>query len=138
MRDISGRVAAYNKIEVSEERFRDFASAAADRFWETDENHKFTYVSPENDKFTQPSKELIGKVRWEIENSIAESEEWERYKSQVNARNSFRDFRYRIEESNGKIWYRRVSGVPYYDKEGSFRGYRGTATDETSEVLARH
>ena len=48
----------------SEHRFKDFADAASDWFWETDQNHKFTYVSQPYYDFTgfQP-EERLGRTR---------------------------------------------------------------------------
>ena len=44
-REISERSQAEEALRASEERFKDFAEAAADWFWEKDEDFKFTYLS---------------------------------------------------------------------------------------------
>ncbi len=47
--------AGYNRwrtqkeLDLREQRFRDFAESSSDWFWETDENHRFVYVSSESD-----------------------------------------------------------------------------------------
>lgn len=137
IRDISDRIEAQKKIEENEALFRDFANAAADRFWQTDEEHRFTYVTPNTEEFPQDTIGLNGKLRWEIEQFEADPEEWKKYKDCVNARENIRDFRFRYKHENGKIFYRRSSGVPFFDEDGVFKGYRGTTSDETAQVLAQ-
>ena len=43
VQDITQRKRTEDALRASEQRFRDFAAASADRFWETDEKHRFTY-----------------------------------------------------------------------------------------------
>jgi len=137
VRDISVRVAAQQALSASERKFRDFAQAAADRFWETDDQHRYTYNSPGNELFPNPSSVLKGKRRWEVAGFEAEETELARYLDAINNRRAFRTFRYRLTDENNDIWYRRASGIPLFDDKGDFVGYRGTTVDETNEVKAR-
>jgi PAS domain-containing protein len=55
-------------FSLGEARLMDFAESVADRFWETDEKHRYTYVSkrPE-DSYLADSNSMIGKARWELD-----------------------------------------------------------------------
>jgi len=55
---------------LNEARIRDFAEAAADRFWETDKNHRYTYVSkaPEGSNYLPRGGDWahpLGGERWQ-------------------------------------------------------------------------
>ena len=49
----------------------------------------------------------------------------------MTRREPFRDFRYKIPAPQGELRNWRVSGVPVFDQDGVFTGYRGTASDES-------
>jgi PAS domain S-box-containing protein len=75
IRDISERKKNEKFLAESEARFRDFAESAADRFWEVDEELRYTYVS-EHEKARFTPEEMIGKRRWELPEIDADSENW--------------------------------------------------------------
>ncbi|MEM9140209.1 MAG: ATP-binding protein, partial [Pseudomonadota bacterium] len=49
-------------------------------------------------------------------------------------RRPFRDFRFLIKHANGDLHHMSSSGVPVFDAEGAYQGYRGIATDRTELV----
>ena len=55
--EIQQRIEAEETLRDSEERFKDFAAAASDYFWETDENLRFSYFSEES-RFTEVRRYL--------------------------------------------------------------------------------
>ena len=138
VQDITQRKIAEEGLRASEQRFRDFASASADRFWETDETHRFTYMSPvPADSNLLPTEAFIGQRRL---NFIEIKDDTEKFKAQAEtlaARRPFRDFRFKILDCAGEIAHLRVNGTPFFDADGKFKGYRGTVVDETPEVKAR-
>jgi PAS domain S-box-containing protein len=139
VQDITERKVAEDALRESELRFRDFAGSSADRFWETDENHVFTYVSPvPADNNLHSSKEFIGRQRLNFIEINDDPERFERHAADLAARRPFRDFRFRIRDRFGGIAHLRVNGTPFFGPDGTFRGYRGTVVDETGEVEARN
>jgi len=139
-RDITPLVRAEERSALSEQRFRDFATASSDYFWETDEAHRFVFFSEEI--FTVlgiDAHELIGQTRLELgagQNVI--DSEWRKHLDALAARRPFRDFEYRaLPEDKKEVWVS-VSGQPTFDAEGEFTGYRGTARDITEKVKAQH
>ncbi len=136
--DITDRVRATRLLRESEQRFHDFADSAADRFWETDENYRITYLSPAPPGFNLPRvDEIIGRVRWELEGIDPDPEIWDAHRADIAGRHPFRDFRFRRTRPNGDVAHVRLNGKPFFDAEGKFTGYRGTHNDETELVEAR-
>jgi len=122
----------------SELRFRDFAGAASDLFWETGPDLRFLWVS-ENLKTLvgiSPSRPL-GKTRWEFADADPTDADWAGHVADMEARRPFRDFRYSIRSDAGDLVWLSISGLPVFDDTGQFRGYRGTAKNITTETLAQ-
>ncbi len=126
---------ADKNLRLSEERFRDFAESAADRFWETDSEFRFTFVTPPSGRLTRAKEILLGKQLWEIEH--LESDQWEKFHELVAQRQAIRDFRCTWTGNEEGLQYLHLTAIPYYDDDGEFAGYRGTTIDETDEVEAR-
>jgi len=121
-------------LRVSEQRFRDFADSISDRFWETDENHRFTWrLEPSEQLRLWPS--MIGKTRFELAGGDPlRSAHWQKHLDDLNARRPFRDFRYSLRDASGRLRFRSISGKPIYGGNGKFLGYRGTSTDITDNM----
>ena len=135
--DITDLKQAELALRGSEQRFHDFASAAADRFWESDDQHRITYLSPARDgSQTRPVEELYGKTRWQVPGSGTDKALWQRHRADLEARRPFRDFRFRQIDTEGEVRHFKINGRPVFDEEGEFKGYRGTTVDETEAVLA--
>ena len=126
-------------LQQSEARFKDFAEAASDWFWEMDTEFRFTSVS---ENFAQAAgaepEFLIGRTCWELAGvEDPESDKfWRNHLADVQARRPFRDLRYSVQVSGGMLLFVRVHGKPVFDEGGEFRGYRGVGIDETARILA--
>lgn len=124
-------------LRDSEARFRDFANASSDWFWETDVERRFTHFGGAALKMIgfEPARAL-GRRAFEVA-SLRPSEDADAIARAIAERRPFRDaiysYRLRAEETR----YLRVSGVPTFDAEGRFSGYRGVAADVTEERRAR-
>lgn len=135
--DVSEQIENQIKLKDSEERFRNYANAAADRFWELDENFRFTYVSDNRRGNLQFSpKNMIGKQRWELPGVNEDEPNWHIHRSDLEAHRSIRDFVYKRTHADGTSVWIKVLGDPVYNEGGEFKGYRGTNSDITAEVEA--
>ena len=137
--DVTERQLADEALRESEQRFRDYAEAASDWYWETDPDHKFTRITDYERLlalgFTPVSR--IGLTRWDYATDVeSEPEKWELHRSLLEARQPFRDFVYRAARSNGSPVFYKTSGKPVYDAKGVFLGYRGTGADVTATMRA--
>ena len=130
---------AAQALKDSEERFRDFAEASSDFFWEMDENLRFSYFS---ERFTEvtgvPADWLLGKIRQEsgIE-ADTDPEAYRRNLEDITAHRPFQNFVHTRRNTDGELIYLSISGVPVLDAEGIFQGYRGIGRDITATVEAR-
>ncbi|MDD9902528.1 MAG: PAS domain-containing sensor histidine kinase [Rhodospirillaceae bacterium] len=130
--DLTERVKASQALSESEGRFREFAEIASDWLWEMDEDLRFIYVSSRYTEITGVAvADVMGKTRQELSVDGIVGEVWERHLDDLKHRRPFRDFRYRGLTPDGRVVICSVSGNPYFDAAGQFRGYRGTTTDVT-------
>ena len=136
-RRVDERTAA---LQDSEARFKDFAEASADWFWEMDAELRYTYLSDHSlEDLHLPTETGIGKTREELAGEAqiaAEPEKWRRHFDDLEARRAIRDFDYTVDGVGGRQREIRINGVPVFDDAGIFRGYRGTGTDVTEQKRA--
>lgn len=134
--DVTAEEEAREKLEASERRLRDFAAAASDWFWETDEEDRFVYISKRAEEVIGiERRHFLGRRRDDIP-EITASPDWPHYLELRAARAPFRGFRYTLADASGRPRTVEVFGVPHFDARGNFRGYRGVARDITALVEA--
>jgi PAS domain S-box-containing protein len=136
--DLQHRREIEAKLRDSEQRFRDFGETASDWFWESNREHRFTYVSERVNDFDLAGGEiLIGTRRSELAGDRdSDPDKWQSHLAMLDAHRPFRDFIYRVDRRNGNPAYVSVSGMPLFDEAGEFLGYRGVSRDVTATVLA--
>lgn len=124
-------------LNQSEARIKDFTNIPNQRFWETDEDHVFTYVSGGIGRtFMNTIDDAVGKKRWELPGVGAPEEAWRAHKADIAARRPINDFRCTQTDTAGNITHLNINGRPFYDENDNFRGYRGTTTNITQQVEA--
>jgi signal transduction histidine kinase len=122
------------RLLASEARLRDFAETASDWFWEQNADYRFTEVSIGTPLRAPGDRSQIGKRRWEINDTSKAPEHWAAHEGDVLAHRPFSDFRYSRVGVDGKMRHVSINGVPVFDQEGVFVGYRGTGRDITAKV----
>jgi signal transduction histidine kinase len=121
-------------LAESETRFRDFAEATSDWFWEQDESLRFARFSGDGRSSEITSTADIGKTRHETVKAGVTSDQWAQHDADLAARRPFQNFRFQRMLSNGQLIHVSISGKPVFDARGQFRGYRGSGRDVTKEV----
>lgn len=135
--DIAEKIAVELAVKASEERFRDFVSAAADRFWEMDEEFRFIYISRLKEGSERlPVNSMLGKTRWDVSGVDPESDHWKVHRADLEAHQPFQNFVYERNYGDGRNVWMQTSGIPVFEDDGSFAGYRGTNLEITAEVEA--
>ena len=124
-------------LRQSEERFRQLTSLSADWFWETDAQHRISWLSGGSAVATLFGGEMAhGKRLWEISGIEVEPralvEHFERLHRQ-DAQLPFFDF---VISRGGEQSAHVVIGKPHYDAAGRFLGYRGVGQDITGKRRA--
>jgi len=139
--DISDRIVAEQSLKQSEARFRDFARISADWLWETDEEHRFTFISEDNVLHASTGlrvQDIIGKRRVDFASleTVENKEKWKRHVEDLNAHRSILGFQYSMETPTVGKREILIKGKPFFDDAGAFKGYRGVASDITDRVRA--
>ena len=131
--------AATARLAVSEQRFRDFAEAAGDWFWETSPDQRFTFMSRSAAGGGKGSANpFIGRSPLALISPENGPEVSEQHRLDLQQQRAFRDFVYRRQSNpeEGERWIC-SSGKPFYDADGSFLGHRGVASDITDTRAMR-
>ena len=122
----------------SDQRFRDIVEVSGDWIWETDEQHRYTFFSNRYEEADwAESAASLGKTPWEVAGATVDQDEhWQAHISDREAHQAFRNFLFSFMSDSGSRHHVSMGGVPVFDRSGAFRGYRGTATDQTPIVAA--
>lgn len=125
---------ANRRMQASEARFKDFAETAADWFWETDAQHRFTYLSERFERSTGTvAQACLGSTVGEVFGSRIDSARQKRAcQEALDNRTAPCDLELSWGHADGTIRIQQVSAVRFNDDEGEFRGYRGTGRDVTT------
>lgn len=131
------RKMAVRELRNSERRFRDFAETAADWFWETDSDLRFSYLS---ERFSNivgvPIDQVLGMTATQsIPGQIVDEKSFASYVDCIRTRQPFAAFEFQWARPDGNIQVLRISGRPVFDEHGRFKGYRGSGSDITEAKL---
>jgi PAS domain-containing protein len=119
------------RLSENQEILRSYAEMSADWLWELDADLRLKSAF---DFVTNPDD--IGKTPRELADPAMPEERWAAHSAKLAARLPFRDFRWERIGSNGERIFISTNGVPVFDRNGVFCGYRGTGRDITAEVAA--
>jgi diguanylate cyclase (GGDEF)-like protein/PAS domain S-box-containing protein len=128
-------------LRASEERFRHLTLLSADWFWETDAQHRVSWLSGGPSVAALFGAELAhGRRLWEVPGVAVEPralvEHLERLE-ELDAQMPFFDFVISRSDA-GERRTHRITGKPRYDAAGKFLGYRGIGQDITEKQRAEH
>lgn len=122
------------KLAESEARFRDFADTAADWFWEMGPDLRFSrFIGRAEEVFGVDPDEIVGKSREEIHqhNQDFDAPHWQQHFARLRAREPFTDFEIQWLRPDGELRDVTISGIPLFNGQGEFTGYRGVGRDIT-------
>ncbi len=126
-----------------EQRLIDIAAVSDGWLWEMNSDRRFVFVldGAYFDDGGVPKEGLIGKTQeeWLQANpDMFVGIDWEPMLTALNSNQPFQDFVYRAPQStDGVIRWRRMSGAPVFEEDGTFAGFRGVGSDVTQLYVAK-
>ncbi|MFQ5563537.1 MAG: ATP-binding protein [Parvularculaceae bacterium] len=125
----------------AERALRKFMESASDWAWETDTEHRFTYLSPNFEKLTgHNGREFIGKTRGEAfanDDPAVTDGAAAKIEGLMENREPIDNIEIKFISPSGAVQWRAIKGYPEYNDEGAFTGYCGWAIDVSEKVKAR-
>nr|WP_234831123.1 EAL domain-containing protein [Rhodopseudomonas palustris] len=138
VRDITSETSALRLLAKSEQRLADFVSTASDWCWESGPDHRLLpYPKSLDGNAALLTVASGGRARWELSYAPEEEVSMAGHRADMEARRPFRDFVYTSIGNDGSRISISTSGKPIFAEDGSFLGYRGTASDITQLEAAR-
>lgn len=139
--DVSDATARERALEASEERFKDIAELSADYIWETDSNHRLTFLTAGFEKVLGvPRETCYGRMFWELMERLEEAggkaEGWEPLSEALEQQIACRDLQMTLAFPDGRRLDVSCSGKPILDENGAYIGFRGAARDVTRQSEA--
>jgi len=117
----------------AEQRLRDVVDAAGEYIWEVDAAGRYTYISGRvREVLGRTPEEMLGHEPFEFVPAEEVESVRETSSSLIKQSASFRDFEHRISRADGKIIWLSVNGVPSFNADGEWSGYRGAGLDITA------
>lgn len=126
------------ELQESEARFRDIADNAMEWIWQVDPTGKYTYSSPVVKKILgYEPEEVLGKYFFDFFHPDEKKKLMKATTEAFEHKKSFRKFINKNLCKDGKtLVVLSTSGVPLFDAEGNFIGYRGADMDITDQYIA--
>ena len=125
----------YKNLKESEERFKDVSLSIADWIWEIDPQGIIKYASPKVANILGfSSEELIGKNFFSLLPDVHDNKIQDYFNDISKKHHSFHDFKNWKKHKDGTTKCFLSTGVPFYDIEEKFIGYRGVDRDITDKI----
>ncbi|MBN2208897.1 MAG: PAS domain S-box protein [Candidatus Coatesbacteria bacterium] len=135
--DITDRHHAEEALRASEERFRALVETSPDSVWEVDENAAYTYMSPRiRDMRGYSPEEVLGKTPFDLMPAEEGARVAEILAPFVASHKPFSGLENTNLHKDGHHVVVETNGVPFFDAQGAFRGYRGIDRDITERKRA--
>jgi PAS domain S-box-containing protein len=120
---------------------RAFMELASDWAWETDADHRLTYVSPKvKDLIGKSADEVVGLKMREIFNDAfyaGPADEMGFLRAAMDSRRDVRGYVYRVRDHTGRARTISTSLRHHYDESGAYAGARGWTSDITERMDQR-
>ena len=126
-----------DELKQSEQRFRGLTELSADWFWETDAEHRITWISGGTPVATFfGGTPTYGKRFWDIPRVEVEPRALESLREGLGERLPFFDLEMTRADERGARQIHIISGQSRKDAHGRFLGYRGVGRDVTEQRCA--
>lgn len=137
--NITARKEAELRLQESRQRFRSLVETTFDWVWEIDETGRYTYSSPKSEELLgYTPAEVLGRTPFELMPEDEARRVGTIFADIVSRRLPFAALENTNRHKSGRLVVLETSGVPVFDSDGSFRGYRGMDRDVTERKRVEH
>lgn len=126
-----------HSLGESNERFRNLVETTSDWIWETAQEGRFTYLSPQVEALLgYPPHEMIGKTLIDFASPNQAALCSASYSQLLDSGKPFNGFEITCLGKKGQIVVLETNAVPIFADDGQLSGYRGVARDITERKIA--
>lgn len=132
---IRRRAIANRVLQENEQRYRDLARAGANVFWELDEKLRYSYISGDiKDLCGLKPAAILGHYPPDLHRHSSRLDvDWELFYQLTTTQKPFKNFTFSLRDENDEVRIFKINGIPLYDEDGNFKGYRGVKQEITAE-----
>jgi len=127
----------YEVQRLNETKYKDIVENTSDWIWEVDHEGKYTYSSPQVEKMLgYKNKDIIGSTPFDFMPPYEANRVSKIFKQYVSLKRPIENLEKISLHKNGSFVVMETSGVPIFDADGKFFGYRGINRDITKRKKA--
>lgn len=135
--DVTEHRQAEQALSQSERRFRELTENTSDWIWEVDRTMRYVYVSPKiTDLLGYAPADVLGKTPFDLMPPDEAARLQPAFDVLVGNPRPFSAFENVNVRNDGSLVVLETSGIPLYDAEGVFSGFRGIDRDVTARKAA--
>jgi PAS domain S-box-containing protein len=135
--DVTEHRQAEQALSQSERRFRELTENTSDWIWEVDRTMRYVYVSPKiTDLLGYAPADVLGKTPFDLMPPDEVARLQPAFDVLVGNPRPFSAFENVNVRNDGSLVVLETSGIPLYDAEGVFSGFRGIDRDVTARKAA--
>jgi len=128
--DITARKRNEQLLAESQNRFKQLTELSSDWIWETDQNHKVSYLSDSFHSMTGHDLDtFLGEKRELISIYESNDNDWAKYTETLDQQHTLKNFKFTLKNADDELLYMMINGSPIINDDGVFIGYRGTGSN---------
>ena len=133
--DITAMRTMAQQLAASEAKFRDLTQLSSDWVWETNAEHRVSFMSESVVAALGAwAKGNIGRHFWEANLIGLPRANWDGFKADLASDRQFENFQYSLLDPDGHLYSIAISGRPNFNAAGAIVGYRGVGRNVTRET----